>query len=86
MEGGETRRRGREGGELARKAEVESCHATGPEGCLKRLDLSLHTHTHKHTTRNASRHTLSANSIFKSCFSLNRENQANKINTLSEEC
>lgn len=39
------------GRELARKAEVESCHATGPEGCLKGLDLSLpfSLHTYKHT-------------------------------------
>lgn len=62
--------RWRKGGELARKAEVESCHAAGPEGCFegaRPVISSLSTHAHKHSARNALRHKLFANSVFKSC-------------------
>lgn len=71
------------GGELARKAEVETCHASGPVGCLKGLDLPLplflHTHTHK------MRQGTICLQVSLLAF-LKLGNEANKIEGFCEEC
>ncbi len=78
-EGGERRRwRGREGSWQERlrwnHAMLPGQRAVWRGWTCHFLSFYTHTHTHthkhkhKHTARNASRHNLSANSIFKSCF------------------
>lgn len=73
LEGGEERG-GTKGEKLARKTEVESCHATGPEGCLKGLE-TVTSSAHKRTNTQQDMHQGTIclkNSIFKSSFYLTR--------------